>query len=78
MRKLLVIFLMIPFLSFGQETLDRSLNIKSKKDIKKEIKKVFKYATFYGAINGGNSVSDVDIYSVTSGLETSTIKTPFD
>ena len=45
---------------------------------KKNLKKTFKYATFYGAVNGGNSVSDVDVYSVTSGLETSTIKTPYD
>ena len=71
MRKLLVIFLMIPFLSFGQES-------KPKIDYKKELKKVFKYATFYGAVNGGNSVSDVDVFSVTNGLETSTIATPFD
>jgi hypothetical protein len=43
-----------------------------------EIKKVFKYSTFYAAVNGGNSISDVDIYSVTDGLSTSTVKTPFD
>ena len=49
-----------------------------KGQFKKAIKKTFKFATFYGAINGGNSVSDVDVYSVTNGLETSTIKTPFD
>jgi len=69
MRKLLVIFLMIPILGFAQEP---------KKDIKKEIKKIFKFATFYGAVNGGNSVSDVDVYSITNGLQTNTIKTPFD
>ena len=39
---------------------------------------LFKFATFYGAINGGNSISDIDIYSVTDGLETNTIETPFD
>ena len=69
MRKLLVIFLMIPILGFAQEP---------KKDIKKEIKKIFKFATFYGAVNGGNSVSDVDVYSITNGLETNIISTPFD
>ena len=42
------------------------------------LKKAFKFATFYGAVNGGNSVSDIDVYSVTNGLETTTIKTPFD
>ena len=38
----------------------------------------FKYSTVYGAVNGGNSISDVDVYSVTNGLETQTIETPFD
>ena len=45
---------------------------------KTNLKKTFKFATFYGAVNGGNSVSDVDVFSVTNGLETTTIKTPFD
>ena len=49
-----------------------------KVDVKAKIKKTFKFATFYGAINGGNSVSDVDVFSITNGLETQTIKTPFD
>ena len=42
------------------------------------LKKYFKFATFYGAVNGGTSISDVDVYSVTNGLETQTVKTPFD
>jgi len=42
------------------------------------LKKTFKFSTFYAAVNGGNSISDVDVYSVTDGLETQTIKTPFD
>ena len=45
---------------------------------KKEIKKIFKFSTFYGAVTGGNSVSEGDVFSVTNGLQTSTIKTPFD
>ena len=45
---------------------------------KKTIKKTLKFATFYGAINGSNSISDVDVYSVTNGLETDIVKTPFD
>ena len=45
---------------------------------KKSIKKTVKYSTFYGAINGGNSLSDVDVFSVTNGLQTATVKTPFD
>ena len=33
-----------------------------------ELKKAFKFSTFYAAVNGGNSVSDQTIYSVTDGL----------
>tara|TARA_B100000287_G_scaffold301363_1_gene284461 strand:+ start:482 stop:1522 length:1041 start_codon:yes stop_codon:yes gene_type:complete len=61
---------MLPGLMFAQET--------KKNNFKKALKRTFKFATFYGAVNGGNSISDVDVYSVTNGLETSTIKTPFD
>tara|TARA_R110002020_G_scaffold426490_2_gene635908 strand:+ start:597 stop:1670 length:1074 start_codon:yes stop_codon:yes gene_type:complete len=43
-----------------------------------EVKKVFKFSTFYGAINGGTSISNVDVYSITNGLETTTVETPFD
>ena len=42
------------------------------------LKKTFKFSTFYAAVNGNNSISDIDIYSVTDGLETETVKTPFD
>jgi hypothetical protein len=45
---------------------------------KKELKKTFKFSTFYAAVNGGTSISDVDIYSVTDGLETDIVETPFD
>ncbi len=41
-------------------------------------KKYFKFATFYAAANGGTSISDVDVFSVTNGLETSTVQTPYD
>ena len=41
-------------------------------------KKITKFATIYGAVNGGNSLSDVDVYSVTNGLQTQTIETPYD
>ena len=43
-----------------------------------DIKKYFKFATFYGAVSGGTSISDVDVYSVANGLENQTVKTPFD
>ena len=42
------------------------------------IKKTLKFSTFYAAVNGGNSISDIDVYSVTNGLETQTVKTPYD
>ena len=71
MKKLLILFLLIPFLSFGQDE-------KKTIDFSKTIKKTFKYSTFYGAVNGGNSISDVDVYSVTNGLQTEVVKTPFD
>ena len=69
MKKILLALLFIvPIIGFGQE----------ESKLKKEIKKVFKFSTFYGAVNGGNSVSDVDVFSVTNGLETTTIETPYD
>ena len=43
-----------------------------------EFKKAIKFSTFYAAVNGGNSVSDRTIYSVTDGLTQETIATPFD
>ena len=70
MKKLLLILCMLPGVIFAQETKNNNF--------KKSLQKTFKFATFYGAVNGGNSISDVDIYSVTNGLETSTVKTPFD
>jgi hypothetical protein len=43
-----------------------------------DIKKLFKFSTFYGAASGGTSISDVDVYSVSNGLETQTVQTPYD
>ena len=43
-----------------------------------ELKKIFKFSTFYASANGGTSLSNVDVYSVTDGLTTTTIETPFD
>ena len=42
------------------------------------IKKHFKFATFYGAVNGGTSISDIETFSVSQGLTTTTVKTPYD
>tara|TARA_B100001123_G_scaffold362903_1_gene420339 strand:+ start:1289 stop:2341 length:1053 start_codon:yes stop_codon:yes gene_type:complete len=68
MKKLLfILFLLGSFAAIGQDA-----------PKKNKFKKYFKFSTFYGAVNGGNSISDVDVFSVTNGLETSTIETPFD
>lgn len=63
MKKILILF----FILF-------SLNLYSQN----ELKKIFKFSTFYAAANGGTSLSNVDVYSVTDGLTTTTIETPFD
>ena len=69
MKRFLILFLLLPTITFSQS---------DNPSFGKTVKKIFKYSTFYGAVTGGNSVSDVDVYSVTNGLETSTVKTPFD
>ena len=43
-----------------------------------ELKKAIKFSTFYAAVNGGNSVSDQTVYSVTNGLGTEVVSTPYD
>ena len=70
MKKILLILLLIPSIIFGQD--------KEPSKFKKDLKKTFKFSTFYGAINGGTSLSDRNVYSVLNGLETTTIETPFD
>tara|TARA_R100000541_G_scaffold40926_2_gene48413 strand:- start:519 stop:1610 length:1092 start_codon:yes stop_codon:yes gene_type:complete len=79
MRKLLIVLLALSTLHVSaQQSKLGETPINKENKLKVYLKKTLKFATFYGAINGGNSVSDVDVYSVTNGLETSTIKTPFD
>ena len=52
MKKLLLLLcFLVPFSTFAQ------LNPK----------KIFKFATFYAAINGGTSISDVNTYSISTG-----------
>ena len=45
---------------------------------KEELKDLLKFSTFYAAVNGGTSLSDVDVFSVDNGLSTQTISTPYD
>jgi len=43
------------------------------------LNKIFKYSTFYAAVNGGTSLGDDQVFSVSSGLlEQQIIKMPFD
>ena len=44
-----------------------------------QIKKYFKFSTFYAAVNGGTSVSDLKTFKVSSGqLEEGLTTTPYD
>jgi len=62
LSRLIILFLLVSNLAHCQDFL----------------KKTFKFSTFYVAANGGTSISDVDIFSVTNGLQVETVKTPFD
>ena len=50
----------------------------SQTDVNIDIKKLLKFSTFYAAVNGGTSLSDVEVFSVDNGLSTQTISTPYD
>ena len=72
MKKILVSLLIVPFFLFGQTE-------KKSFDFKTEFKKFTKFSTFYGGVNGGTSLADDDVYSITTGtLNQNIIETPFD
>ena len=60
--KKLLVLLLLPLFSYSQL----------------DIKKTFKFSTFYAAVNGGTSISDIETYSVTDGLGIQTVQTPYD
>ena len=60
--KKLLVLLLLPIFSYSQSS----------------VKDIFKFSTFYAAVNGGTSISDVETYSVTDGLGIETIQTPYD
>ena len=66
MKKLIIILLAVISLQVNAQ------------DKKVDFKKIFKFGTVYGAVNGGTSLSDEDAFSVTNGLQTSIIETPYD
>ena len=74
MKKLLIIFLCLSSIAQGQIRLDDIKEI----DFKEFFNNQIKFATIYGAVNGGTSVSDVKQFSVLNGLQTSVIETPYD
>ena len=85
----LLILTLLPLLSYGQYTqklkhggiIDGPKKEKWEpfKDFDKKFKKTIKFATFYGAFNGNNSISDRDVFDVSSGqLLNNTIETPYD
>ena len=59
MKKFLVL-LLLPLLCLSQNSDDKKFQFG------KEVKKVFKFSTFYGAVNGGTSISDDDVYSISA------------
>ena len=65
-KKLIILLLFISNFAYAQI------------DIQDIIKKNLKFSTFYAAVNGGTSLSDVDVFSVDNGLSTQTIATPYD
>ena len=62
-----ILFWLIASIAIGQES-----------KFKTEVKKTFKFSTFYAAVNGGTSISDQNTYSILQGLQTDVIETPFD
>ena len=93
MKHLLYTLILVPSILFGQAHVQELLKLelaqtnwdKKKKewkpfeDFNKKFKKAIKFATFYGAFNGNNSIADIDRYSISTGqLITNTEKTPFD
>ena len=72
MRKILIL-LLLPLFSFSQISIQGY-----DYNIQEILKNQLKFSTIYGAVNGGTSVSDIKTFSIINGLQTSTLKTPYD
>ena len=70
--------LLLQLNNFHNKIANLNLDISTLKLDDIDWKKITKFATIYGAINGGTSLSDRDVFSVTNGLQTETIETPYD
>ena len=68
MKKILLVIIVVLF----------SCSVPKKCCGQDKVKDIFKFSTFYAAVNGGTSISDVETYSVTDGLGIETIQTPYD
>jgi hypothetical protein len=69
MKKVLAILLMILVACAAPKKCCGQINFK----------KLFKFSTFYTAVNGGTSLSNEDVFSVSTGaLQSTVIKTPYD
>ena len=73
MRKLILILLAVLSLQVNAQD-----NTVEKLFQNEYVKDLLKFGTIYGAVNGGTSLSDVDVYSVSNGLGTEIVETPFD
>ena len=77
MKKLIILFLTILTACAAPKKCCAQENW-NKWDYKKWFKKNTKFSTVYAAVNGGTSLSDVEVFSVDNGLSTQTISTPYD
>ena len=75
MRKLIIILFAVFSLQVNAQEQDNAIK---RLFTSEYVKDILKYGTVYGAVNGGTSLSDRDVYSVTNSLQTSVVETPYD
>ena len=76
MKKITTILLLLAFLISCAAP--KKCCAQEKWDYKEWFRKTTKFSTLYAAVNGGTSLSDVEVFSVDNGLSTKTISTPYD
>ena len=78
-KNILLLFVLCIGLSANSQTTADIKDYLKTFDLIETLKSHTKFATVYGAVNGGTSVSDVKTFSVTQGqLEEGLITTPYD
>ena len=80
MKKILILVLTLFTLTSSAQGIRRDLGSDKEGALFNiDFKKLLKFSTVYGAINGGTSISDATNFSVTSGtLQQNLIETPYD